>query len=93
MTRRTCVRRTGPTGRWSGVLSPRTERDYRQAVERWRIGPLRSKDVGSSSNGCDERFVSVAPSDVVADAQFPHDDLHDLAFPGRGANVDGVDDD
>ena len=56
-------------------------------------GPLRSKNVGSSSNGCDERLVSVAPFDLVADAEFPHDDLQDLAFPGRGADVDGVDDD
>jgi len=55
--------------------------------------PLRSNDVGSSSNGCDERLMSVAPLDLVADAQFPHDDLQDLAFPRRGAHVDGVDDD
>ena len=79
--------------RWSGCShpSPRgtTDRRWSDGVN----GPLRSKNVGSSSNGCDERLVSVAPFDLVADAEFPHDDLQDLAFPGRGANVDGVDDD
>ena len=37
--------------------------------------------------------MSVAPSDLVADAQFPRHDLQDFAFSGRGANLGGVDDD
>jgi hypothetical protein len=54
---------------------------------------LRSNYVGSPSSRCDEGLMSVAPSDLVADAQFARNDLKDFAFSGRGANLGGVDDD
>lgn len=82
MTHQTCVRRTGPTRRWSGCCHAGPSGTTGRVVERWnrdgqpdpslqyelKGGALRSNDVGSPSNGCDERLASIAPFDVVADA-------------------------
>src|SRR4029450_10095528 len=54
---------------------------------------LRSNYMGSPSSRCDEGLMSVAPSHLVADAQFTRHDLQDFAFSGRGANLGGVDND
>lgn len=45
------------------------------AVRALNGAALLSNDVGSPSNGCDEGLMSVAPFDLVADAQFTHYDL------------------